>query len=74
MNEPEKYELPPGVAPERTGNSTFDNWWPGKPDENQQKVKDESDPERPGVRLSPELVEVDGLIVSRQFAIMLGLI
>lgn len=38
-----KPELPPGIAPERTGNGTFDDWKPGDKDPNITVVHESSD-------------------------------
>lgn len=54
---PEKAgELAPGIAPERTGNGTFDDWEPGKEDPNKERVHKDSDDGNGLVFPKPEII------------------
>ena len=73
--DPEKlHEAYPEVfAPPRVGNGTFDDdWEPGRPDKNKETVHELSDPERPGIKAPPELVDIGGIHVTKEQAIRMG--
>ena len=75
MSDPEKTPEINGIGPERTGNGTFDDGWrPGVVDPNQEIVRGESDPKKPGIVLPRELVDVGGMILNREVAEAMGLV
>ena len=64
---------PKGIGPEKIGRSTFDDdWKPGDPDPYSDEVKSLSDPDSPGIAPSPQMIDIGGMYVSREQAILLG--
>ena len=66
---------PIGIGDEKIGRSTFDdNWKPGDPDLYSDEVRALSDPERPGIARSPQMVDIGGMHITREQALLLGFI
>ncbi len=66
---------PDGIRPEVIGRSTYDDdWKPGEHDPYTEAVKELSDPLRPGIAPSPQMVDIGGIHVTREQAILLGII
>ena len=67
------------MGPEKIGMSTYDGeWQPGDLDPYIKQVKSlsdsQTDSQRPNIALSPQMIDIGGIYITREQAILLGFI